>query len=262
MSRRTRVVAILFALVVALTIATLMQLRREQALEPMPLTALDASRVRTINVRCDVCRARRFERVAERWWMCEPYVLPADSDAVAHLLAIAHASVRQRRAFGDYDPAKLGLQPAQITLELDDTLVEFGAEDPIQHDRYVRVGAELLLVPDRFSARLLESPESELDRHLVPPGMVVVDVSVQGASPQRELAVAWQDAVAQTIAPASSAIVPPGSATPIAVSLANGERIEFALRRDAAGYIAARSQPMLDYVLDEAQVQRMVGKAQ
>jgi hypothetical protein len=61
-----------------------------------------------------------------------------------------------------YDLAKLGLDPPRITLQLNDLSIAFGDEDPIEHDRYVRIGDELLRVPDRFSARLLETPESEL----------------------------------------------------------------------------------------------------
>ena len=61
-----------------------------------------------------------------------------------------------------YDAAKLGLDPPQITVVADATRIDIGGEDPIDHDRYVRIGDELLRVPDRFSARLLESPESEL----------------------------------------------------------------------------------------------------
>ena len=44
----------------------------------------------------------------------------------------------------------------------EDPRIDIGGEDPIDHDRYVRIGDEVLRVPDRFSARLLESPESEL----------------------------------------------------------------------------------------------------
>ena len=72
------------------------------------------------------------------------------------------ASVRTRAKLADYDAAKLGLEPPQFTVVANDTRIDIGGEDPIDHDRYVRIGDELLRVPDRFSARLLEAPESEL----------------------------------------------------------------------------------------------------
>lgn len=94
--------------------------------------------------------------------MREPYDLPADAKAVARLLSVAHAPIRLRLERDTYDLAKLGLAPATITLQIDAEVIEFGDEDPIEHDRYARVGTELVRVPDRFSARLLESAESEL----------------------------------------------------------------------------------------------------
>jgi len=138
------------------------ELVRERTLVPAPLTTLDPTTISRIEIRCNACRTRRFERTAAGWRMLEPYALPANADAIARLLAVAYAPVRGRQPMRDYDPAKLGLEPAQITLTLDALVITIGGEDPIEHDRYIRIGGELLRVPDRFSARLLETPESEL----------------------------------------------------------------------------------------------------
>jgi hypothetical protein len=94
--------------------------------------------------------------------MRAPYDAPADPAAVHRLLGLALTPVRLRLAAGDYDAAHLGLAPASILVVFDDVTIEIGDEDPIEHDRYVRIGAELMRVPDRFSARLLEAPESEV----------------------------------------------------------------------------------------------------
>jgi len=138
------------------------ELGREQTLAVQPLTALDPATVQRFEIRCRDCTTRRFERAGAGWRMLEPYAQPANADAVARLLGIVRAPVRTRANFADYAPAKLGLAPAQFTLTYDDVTIEIGNEDPIEHDRYVHLGAELLRVPDRFSARLLESAESEL----------------------------------------------------------------------------------------------------
>ena len=138
------------------------ELGRERALAVQPLTALDPASVQRLEIRCRDCTTRRFERDSAGWRMLEPYAQPANADAVARLLAIVRAPVRTRAALSDYDAAKLGLAPAQFILKYDDVTIEIGNEDPIEHDRYAHVGEELLRVPDRFSARLLESPESEL----------------------------------------------------------------------------------------------------
>ena len=153
---------LLAAAVAALGAAVYAELAREQALAPQPLTVLDPSTVQRIEIRCSACQTRRFEHAGDGWRMLEPYTKPANTEAVARLLAVVRAPVRTRAPLADYDAAKLGLAPPQFTLRYDDVTIEIGNEDPIEHDRYVRIGNELLRVPDRFSARLLESPESEL----------------------------------------------------------------------------------------------------
>jgi hypothetical protein len=162
MRKTTRSILLLGLAVALLAAGVYAELVHERVLAPALLTTLDPATISRVEVRCSSCRTRRFERDAGGWRMLEPYSLPANADAVAHLLAVAHASVRMRQPLRGYDLAKLGLDPARITLQLNDLSIAFGDEDPIEHDRYVRIGDELLRVPDRFSARLLETPESEL----------------------------------------------------------------------------------------------------
>jgi hypothetical protein len=162
MRKSTRSILFLALATAVLGATVWAQLARERSLVPQPLTALDPESIRSIQIRCAECRTRRFERDAGGWRMLEPYAQPASAEAVARLLRVVRAPVRTRASLREYDPAKLGLAPAQFTLRFDQVTIEIGNEDPIEHDRYVRVGEELLRVPDRFSARLLESPESEL----------------------------------------------------------------------------------------------------
>jgi hypothetical protein len=163
MRKSSRSILFLVLIVLALGGAVYVQLQRERTLTLQPLTSIDLAAVRTIRIDCNsVCRSRRFERTASGWQMLEPYAEPANSEAVSHLLAVAHAPARVRLNLRDYDLRKLGLDPPLLTLRLDDTLIALGDDDPIEHDRYMRVGDALLRVPDRFSARLLEAPESEL----------------------------------------------------------------------------------------------------
>lgn len=162
MRKSKRRLLFLATLVALLGAGVVAELRHEQASALAPLTALDPTTVQRLEIRCSTCRTRRFARAPDGWHMLEPYALPADADAVAHLLAIARAPVHQRLPLREYDLAKLGLDPAQFTLTFDDVVVTIGGEDSIDHDRYVRGGDELMRVPDRFSARLLEAPEREL----------------------------------------------------------------------------------------------------
>ncbi len=259
MRKNTRSVLFLAALTVLLAAGAWAELGRERALAPAPVIALDPAKVQRIEVQCSGCRTRRFARTANGWRMLEPYALSANPDAIAHLLAIASARVRERHPLRDYDPAKLGLDPAQMTLTLDDSVIAIGGEDPIEHDRYVRVGDELLRVPDRFSARLLATPESEIDRHLVPPDAVVADIVIGTAEARRDLAPAWRQATASGVRAAAEAVGE--KSIPISIDLIEGTQIHFALMHAGTAYIARRSDPALDYVIDEAQAQILLGKS-
>ena len=162
MRKSTRSLLILAVAAIALGVAVYVELARELRLAPQPLTALDPASVTHLEIHCRSCTTRVFDRVDGVWHMRTPHDAPANPEAVARLLAIVRANVRTRAKLADYDAAKLGLEPPQFTVVANDTRIDIGGEDPIDHDRYVRIGDELLRVPDRFSARLLEAPESEL----------------------------------------------------------------------------------------------------
>ncbi|MHB8448083.1 MAG: DUF4340 domain-containing protein [Rudaea sp.] len=148
--------------VAVLGAAVYAELVRERGLAARRVTSLNPARVTRLEIRCRSCTTRLFESVNGSWRMRKPYAAAANPEAVARLLAVVNAPVRTRAAMAGYAAAKLGLDPPQITVVADATRIDIGGEDPIDHDRYVRVGDELLRVPDRFSARLMEAPESEL----------------------------------------------------------------------------------------------------
>lgn len=162
MRRRTRTNVILLAMVVLLGAAVYAEIRREQALMRDPLTTLDPEAIRSLAITCTGCTARRFEKVDGHWMMREPKSEPANDKAVARLAAIVRAPVRYRRPAAEVDPSKLGLDPPLATLDADGTLLKFGTTDAIRNDRYVEAGGTIVLVPDRFSALLFATPETEL----------------------------------------------------------------------------------------------------
>ena len=161
--RKTRNLLGLAAAVALLGGAVYAEVQRERAMLPQPLTQVDPQRAQRLEIQCAaVCRSRRFERRAGGWQMLEPYDAPANAEAIAHLFAVTRAPVRMRLDLRDHDPSRLGLAPPLVTLIIDGARIAVGDEDPIEHDRYVLADGMLARVPDRFSARLFEAPESEL----------------------------------------------------------------------------------------------------
>jgi hypothetical protein len=162
MLRRTRTNGILLAMVALLGAAAYAEIKREQALMRDPLTTLEPDAIKSLAIACQGCTARRFEKVDGHWLMREPKSQAANDNAVARLAAIVRAPVRYRRPAAELDRSKLGLDPPVATLEADGTLLKFGTTDAIRNDRYVEVGGTIALVPDRFSALLFATPETEL----------------------------------------------------------------------------------------------------
>lgn len=152
MKRRTRTLVFLLAATALLGAAVVAELRHERALAYDPLTTIDIARVQRVDVACIGCTASRYEKVGGHWRQRAPLDAPADDEAVGKLLAIATAPVRFRRAAADLQKAKLGLDPPQATLTLDDATIAFGTTDAIRNDRYVAFGDSIALVPDRYSA--------------------------------------------------------------------------------------------------------------
>lgn len=164
MKRRTRTLVFLLAATALLGAAVVAELRHERALATDPLTTIDVARVQRLEVACIGCTTNRYEKVDGRWRLRVPRDEPADDEAVSRLLAIANAPVRFRRPAAELQKAKVGLDPPQATLKLDDATIAFGATDAIRNDRYVAVGDTIALVPDRFSALVFAAGRRDVTR--------------------------------------------------------------------------------------------------
>lgn len=162
MKRRKRTLVFLFATVAVFGTAVYVEIERERALALDPLTTIDTAAVRTLMVSCNGCTTRRFEKVDGHWQMRTPFAQAADDARVERLLAIASAPVRFRHAADSFELRKVGLDPPQATLQLDQLTLHFGTTDAIHGDRYVQLRDTVALVPDRFSALLFGKPENEL----------------------------------------------------------------------------------------------------
>ena len=248
MQRSTRTNLILVVIAAALGAVAWWQVRGELAgLEPA-LATIDTGGVTRIHVQCAGCVERSFARTPGGWRMTSPYLLDADPVAIARLLAIPASPVRLREPADAYVPAKIGLDPATITLELDDLRIEFGTTDALRGDRYVRDGARIARVPDRFSPFLMAAPESELDRHLVPRGARITALHIDGIDAAGRIA-AWQEAAASRIS-AAAADAGATATRRIDMQLADGSTLAWRLGQSADGWIARRASPALDYHLD------------
>lgn len=257
MKRRTRSLVMLAALVALLGAAVFAELEREARLAPQPLTQIDASAATRIVVTCRGCAGRTFERAADGWRMREPYALAASDEAIARLVAIAQAPVRKRRAIGEFDAAKIGLDPPVASIRIGETAIDVGTTESINGLRYVRHGGDVALVPDRYSAWLLAPPESELDRRLAPRGFAVTNVRIDGVE-QPALAAAWGIVTTSQVVSAGTVTADDANRRSVELVGTDGTTVRYALARADGRYVALREDLSLAYPLEEAQMQQLL----
>ncbi len=256
MRKAARTNLVLAVVAAALGVVAWWQVDREIDAREPPLTTIDTAAVAAIQVRCAGCVERRFVRTPHGWRMSTPYELDADPTAIARLLAIAGAPVRLREPIEAYDLAKIGLDPPTMTLELDATRIEFGTTDALRGDRYVRDGARIARVPDRFSPFLVATPESELDRRLVPSTTGLRALRIDGVDAPA-LATAWREIRATRITPTDAA-ASIGSRR-IDLDFGDGTSRSWRVLHRADGWIARREDPALDYHLAAPDAARLIG---
>ncbi len=97
--------------------------------------------------------AMHYEKRDSHWWRVDGTPVRADDGRLAELANTAAAPVMSWRAASDFEPAKIGLMPAQVILSLDGQTLEFGETAVTGAQRYVRVGQRIALVPARYSPR-------------------------------------------------------------------------------------------------------------
>ncbi len=258
MKRATRTNLVLIGVVAALGVTAYWQVNREVAQFEPPLSALDPATVQHVRVGCLQCIPRRFERSDGHWMMREPYNLPADDAQVARLLSIATSPVRSRRPFASLNAKKIGLDPALMSLDLDSVHFDIGTNDAFNGDRYLRVGDTIAMVPDRFSPFLIAAPASELDRHFVARGSVLISLKIDGLD-HPELIETWNRTLADRISVRRDT-PPSADNSSVELQLADGAQVIFRFVRDGDTVIARRDEPALDYILSPEQATALLGE--
>lgn len=257
MQRALRNNLVLIGIIALLGAAALADQMRARLAAPKPLLAIDPKSVHAIVLECPECPRRTLEKIAGHWEMSEPYALPADPARVDALVAIARAPVTTRYGGEKIAADKVGLTPPYATLTLGGRKLEFGTTEALRNERYVRVGGEIVLVPDRFSHLLRLAPEALLDPR--PFGTVgpIAHARLSGV----ELDAAARDMLttlaAQRVGPAPTA----AHGRALEVELAAGGRLELELTRYGDEWQLVRRAPAVAYVLDAAAADALVAAA-
>lgn len=130
-----------------------------QPAEFPPLTALDPATVELIEISGLSGRQIRLQRDTSGW---HSDTATADQPRINQLLGICRtASLDRFPTPADLSP--FGLDPAPIRLRLDGLTIDFGATDPLNGWRYVRIGKQIHLIADGFYHHLTAAPAEWLE---------------------------------------------------------------------------------------------------
>ncbi len=147
MSRRTLLNLVLSGLVLLLVLLVWWL----QPSPPPPLTPLLPEQIETIRINDTKGREIRLDRQAGQWQLGQ---VPANENRIRQLLGICITPSLRRFPAPRERLAEFSLAPPAIRLRLNDLELEFGATDPVNGWRYVRLGDTIHLIGDGFQHHL------------------------------------------------------------------------------------------------------------
>ncbi len=158
---------------------------------PVHLTALQPGDVRRVEIAVADRPPVRLSRQGERWFVDGAQRWPADDDRVHQVLALAVTVSHASYPLAELDAAEVGLAAPRVTLRLDDTTFALGAQEPLNHYRYVQVGDRVHLITDTLIHQLSAQPLDWVSPRLVPEGSEIVALQLPGLTLRRDTQGAW-----------------------------------------------------------------------
>jgi hypothetical protein len=158
----------LAVLVLALVLVIWLDPGREG--EAPRLTGLAAGAVTRIVIRHGGDDEIRIERGNGQWRMSAPLQAAANEFRIEPLLRVVEATSHARFEAVAGELSRYGLDPPRAVLRADDVEIAFGDTEPIDHRRYMRVGATVHLVEDHYLHRLQAGYPAFVSNRLLPDG--------------------------------------------------------------------------------------------
>ncbi len=146
---------------------------------PQPLTSLSPSQVSHIQVSRLQRPALTFTRQADKWLLAGDPPLPASPFQVQAMLALLQAQTARSYPADSLDLPELGLDPPQASMTLDDrTTLLIGDTEPLDNMRYVRYGATVYLIEDRYQHLINASRTNFIERRLLDANAVITRLAL------------------------------------------------------------------------------------
>lgn len=188
------------------------------------VTALEADEIEHLTIERPEDDNIELQRSDGAWRLVAPRELEADTSRVERVIDVVEATSHARYPVADLDLGDFGLHHPESALVVGDTKLIFGATDPIDKRRYVRVGGHVHLIADHHFRALDRGWTGFVNRDLLPSDATIASIALpdvtvrraedggwsvargsQDTSPEaaRRLVSAWRDARAIDVEAAS-----------------------------------------------------------
>ncbi len=157
---------------------------KEPPPEPVKLTSLDENAVSRIQITRKDKDTIELEKRDGHWQMRAPFELPASDYKVESVLKLLQTESAAQYDMARRDPARFGLAPPAVSVRFDDRQIDFGDTEPLQHQRYARIGQTLHLIPDYYYYQLAGSSTDYLDHGLFPAEAKITRLELPGLTLQ------------------------------------------------------------------------------
>jgi len=165
-------------------------LQRDTA--PQAITTIDPQQVAMIALTRSAAGPLAFRRQAGHWIIDGTPAIPADDFQVHTVLALLQAGGARSYQADTLDLAGLGLDPPQASVRFDATQIDIGNTEAIEGLRYIRLGALVYLVEDRYQHLLNAGLGSFASRRLLPDGAQITALQLPGLTLTQTDDVHWQ----------------------------------------------------------------------
>jgi len=190
----TRTLVNLALAVIAIGLAALIWhrpgLEREAA--PTSITGIDPRQVTSIDLTRSAAGPLAFRKRDGHWTIDGTPAVPADDFQVHTVLALLEANGIRSYPAGTLDLQGLGLDPPQASARFDAVQIDLGNTEAIEGLRYVRHGATVYLVEDRYQHLLNAGLGNFASRRLLPLDARITALELPGLTLTRTDDVHWQ----------------------------------------------------------------------
>lgn len=162
-----RLVNLLLFAAVAVVAAVLL-IGKGRSRIPATLTRMDPASVQRISVQRLRQPALQFLREDGAWRMTAPVPARASTARINAILHLLQTISRDRIAAAGANLHTLNLDPAPVTVRLDDAVFRLGGTDPVARLRYVLYGNTVYLVDDSLFYQLTQPAAFFISTQLLP----------------------------------------------------------------------------------------------